>query len=71
MRDFVAAAFGGAGVTDWERLVAVDPGLVRPVDPIDWCGDASRARDRLGWTPSVGFAELVHRMVDADLAALG
>ena len=71
VRDLVAAAFERVGVTDWERLVAVDPGLVRPVDPIDSCGDASRARDRLGWTPSVGFPELVHRMVDADLAALG
>jgi len=34
-------------------------------------GDPSRARDRLGWAPTVGFDEVVGRMVDADLAALG
>ena len=33
-------------------------------------GDASRARDRLGWRPTLGFEQLIHRMVDADLRAL-
>ena len=69
VRDFVEAAFARVGVADWEPLVTVDPGLARPVDPVDSCGDASRARDRLGWAPTVGFLDLVHRMVDADLAA--
>jgi GDPmannose 4,6-dehydratase len=33
-------------------------------------GDASKARDKLGWEPSVGFEELIQVMVDADLKAL-
>ena len=70
VREFVAAAFARAGIGDWAPLVTVDPSLARPVDPVDSCGDASRARDLLGWAPTVGFPELVHRMVDADLAAL-
>ena len=67
VRDFVTAAFGRAGITDWKPLVSVDPGLVRPADPTELVGDPTRARDRLGWSPTVGFDELVGRMVDADL----
>jgi GDPmannose 4,6-dehydratase len=42
--------------------------LVRPADPTELAGDASRARKQLGWAPTVGFEELVGRMVEADLA---
>ncbi|WP_395690793.1 GDP-mannose 4,6-dehydratase [Nocardioides sp.] len=70
VRDFVAAAFGRTGITDWKPLVSVDPGLVRPADPTELVGDPTLARERLGWSPSVGFDELVGRMVDADLARL-
>jgi GDPmannose 4,6-dehydratase len=68
VRDFAAAAFRRAGIDDWESLVDVDPGLVRPADPTELTGDASRARRELGWAPTVAFEELVGRMVDADLA---
>jgi GDPmannose 4,6-dehydratase len=34
-------------------------------------GDPTRARERLGWTPTVGFEELVHLLVDSELARLG
>ena len=68
VRDFVAAAFRRAGIEDWSGLVTVDPEFVRPADPTDLTGDASRARELLGWSPTVGFEELVGRMVDADLA---
>ena len=67
VRDFVAAAFARAGIEDWADLVEVDPALVRPADPTDQCGDASRARTVLGWRPTVTFEELVGRMVDVDL----
>jgi GDPmannose 4,6-dehydratase len=67
VRDFVAAAFDRAGVTDWEGRVRVDQAFVRPADAALQLGDATRARTRLGWEPTVGFAELVGRMVDADL----
>jgi GDPmannose 4,6-dehydratase len=67
VRDFVGAAFERVGIHDWADLVSVDPAFVRPVDPTDLTGDASRARDRLGWSPTVAFEEIVGRMVDADL----
>jgi GDPmannose 4,6-dehydratase len=49
----------------------VDPGLVRPADPTELVGDATRARTELGWSPTVEFDEIVGRMVDADLTAQG
>ena len=67
VRDFVGAAFRRAGIDDWEGLVSTDPGLVRPADPTDLTGDATRARQELGWAPTVEFDELVGLMVDADL----
>jgi len=70
VREFVATAFRAAGVARWEHLVQVDPRLLRPVDSVDLVGDAARARDRLGWAPTVDFAELVARMVEADLQRL-
>ena len=68
VRDFVDAAFRHAGIDDWSTHVDVDPEFVRPVDPRDLTGDASRARTELGWAPTVDFDDIVGRMVDADLA---
>jgi GDPmannose 4,6-dehydratase len=67
VRDFVAAAFAHAGISDWEPLVRTDPAFLRPTDPTDLRGDASRARVVLDWKPTVPFTEIVGRMVDADL----
>ena len=69
VRDFVVAAFARAGVSDWEPLVRVDQAFARPSDAPLQLGDASKARRELGWEPTVDFAELVGRMVDADLEA--
>ena len=68
VRDFVAAAFVEAGIGDWERHVSSDPALVRPLDAAELRGNPARAARVLGWRPTVGFAELVRRMVAADLA---
>jgi GDPmannose 4,6-dehydratase len=70
VRDFAAAAFTRAGITEWEPLLVSDPTLFRPADPADLTGDSSRARRDLGWTPTVTFEEVVGRMVDADLRLL-
>lgn len=67
VRDFVAAAFARAGIEDWEPYVVIDPEFVRPADPTELVGDASRARSTLGWSPTLSFTEIVGRMVDADL----
>lgn len=66
--DFVRVAFERAGVADWRSRIDVDESLLRTGDAADQVGDASRARDVLGWQPTVGFEQLVHAMVDADLA---
>jgi GDPmannose 4,6-dehydratase len=47
-----------------------DPSLMRPAEVDLLIGDASRARRELGWRPEVGFRDLIHRMVDADLKRL-
>jgi GDPmannose 4,6-dehydratase len=65
--EFVAAAFAHVGIDDWKAYVEVDPDLLRPVDAAELRGNPARARDALGWAPTVNFAELVGRMVAADL----
>ena len=67
VREFVAAAFAAAGIEEWEQLVRQDPAFMRPADPSELVGDASLARDVLGWTPTVSFEDLVAAMVSADL----
>jgi GDPmannose 4,6-dehydratase len=73
VREFVAAAFRAAGIEDWERHVTLDPRFARPSDAPEQLGDASRARELLGWAPTVPFDEIVARMVrhDLELTAAG
>ena len=66
VRDFVEAAFGRVGL-DPEEHVQIDPRYFRPTEVDFLQGDASKARERLGWAPRVGFDELVAMMVDHDL----
>ncbi len=67
VREFVAAAFAAAEIADWEAYVRQDAAFFRPADPTELVGDASRAREVLGWAPTVAFEEIVARMVAADL----
>ena len=69
VREFLENAFRHAGL-DWEPHVEIDPRYFRPSEVDALQGDPSRARERLGWKPKVGFDELVRIMVDADTAAL-
>jgi GDPmannose 4,6-dehydratase len=66
--EFLEIAFGLVGL-EWREHVVVDPDLRRPSDPADLLGDATRARTRLGWEPSIDLAELIHEMLRHDLAA--
>ena len=52
-----------------EVIVRVDPRYYRPTEVETLLGDASKARDKLGWTPGISFAELVKEMVEADYTA--
>jgi GDPmannose 4,6-dehydratase len=69
VRDAVEIAFARRDL-DWEEHVEIDPKYYRPSEVDVLLGDASKAREMLGWEPKVRFRELVELMVDADVAAL-
>jgi GDPmannose 4,6-dehydratase len=69
VRDLVEAAFGHVGL-DWQEHIVTDPKYMRPAEVDLLQADPSKARRELGWSPRVGFEELVAMMVDADLERL-
>ena len=68
VRDFLDLAFAAVGIGDWERYVHLDPRFLRPAEGEQLVGDTAKAREVLGWTPTVSFEDLVSTMVEADLA---
>jgi GDPmannose 4,6-dehydratase len=71
VRELVECAFAHVGL-DWQEHVKVDAALIRGRAELhDLVGDSTRARRELGWEPSVSFEELVHLLVDSELARLG
>jgi GDPmannose 4,6-dehydratase len=69
VRELCELAFQIVGL-DYGDHVEVDEVNLRPSDVLDLRGDASRARQELGWEPTVTFEELVRMMVEADVARL-
>ena len=69
VREFLELAFSHAGL-DWQAHVEIDPRYFRPSEVDVLQGDSTKARERLGWAPKVGFEALVTLMVDADVGAL-
>jgi GDPmannose 4,6-dehydratase len=69
VREFCELAFGHVDL-DWEKYVVVDEQFFRPAEVELLIGDSTKAQQVLGWRPTTTFAELVTRMVDADLALL-
>src|SRR3954470_3531512 len=67
VRQLVETAFEHAGL-DWRSHVRLDPKCIRPAEVEHLIGDNTKARQALGWNPSVDFNGLVTMMVDADLA---
>ncbi len=65
VREFLDAAFGYAGL-DWNEHVTIDERYFRPAEVDLLLGDASKAKEKLGWEPTVRFDELVRMMVDHD-----
>jgi GDPmannose 4,6-dehydratase len=70
IRDFLDVAFRRVGIEDWGPHVYIDPAYKRPAELFTLQGRSAKAQDVLGWQPEVSFEELVHRMVDADMARL-
>ncbi len=69
IRDMCEEAFACVGL-DWEEYVKQDSRFMRPAEVDLLVGDASKARNVLGWQPTVSFSELVQTMVDSDLELL-
>jgi GDPmannose 4,6-dehydratase len=69
VRQILEVAFGLVDL-DYQEHVRADHQFIRPADVDRLVGDASKAREKLGWKPEVGFEKLVEMMVDADLALL-
>lgn len=67
VREFLDAVFTMLDL-DWRDHVEIDPRYLRPTEVDHLLGDASKSRERLGWSPKVDFAGLVKMMVEADLA---
>lgn len=70
VEEFVIEAFTYAGL-DWEKFVEIDPRYVRPTDVNHLEADATKARQAVGWSPKIRFAELTRIMVDAEFEAVG
>jgi GDPmannose 4,6-dehydratase len=70
VRELVDLAFSHVGL-DYRKYVVSDPKYYRPAEVDVLLADPSKARGELGWAPTVGFADLVTMMVDADLERLG
>ena len=69
VRELVDVAFAHVGL-DPEDHIEIDPRFLRPAEVEHLIGDASKAREQLGWEPRTSFEELVKLMVDADLELL-
>jgi GDPmannose 4,6-dehydratase len=69
VEQLVELAFAHVGLT-WQEYVVLDPLLRRPAEVDLLLGDATRAREKLGWAPKVRFPELVRMMTDADMERL-
>ncbi len=68
IREYLDIAFKRVGISDWAPLVLQDPRFFRPAEVDLLIGDPAKAKEKLGWTPSVSFTQLVEMMVDSDVA---
>jgi GDPmannose 4,6-dehydratase len=69
VKEFVQIAFDRVGL-DWKPCVVVDPAFYRPAEVDLLLADSRKAREKLGWSPTTKFEDLVAEMVDADLERL-
>ncbi len=70
VRDFLHEAATLVGIK-WQDYVEIDKRYFRPTEVDLLVGDATKAREKLGWKPKVSFSELVRLMMKADLEEQG
>lgn len=66
VRELLEVAFSYVGL-NYEDYVVIDPEFVRPAEVDLLLGDCTKAKEQLGWELEVGFEQLIHMMVDADM----
>lgn len=70
VEQLVSHAFTAVGL-NWHDYVKYDQGLVTAVEPVAPCGNPAKAKRLLGWENTVGFEEMVQRLVESELKKLG
>ena len=65
--EFLDVAFNRIGIPDWGNYIKQDPRFMRPAEVAVLCGDSTKAREKLGWSPRTTFEEMINRMVDNDI----
>lgn len=65
MEEFVQKAFNKAGLGDWKNYVVIDPQLYRPAEVDYLCGDATKAREVLGWEPKHNLDDIIEKMLSS------
>jgi GDPmannose 4,6-dehydratase len=68
VEEFLTLTFEKVGLGDWRNYVRHDPKFLRPAEVDLLIGDPSKAKEKLGWQPEVGFEKLVEMMVEHDMA---
>ncbi len=69
VREFLEVAFSYVDL-NWKEFVEIDSKYLRPTEVDLLCGDATKAKEVLGWEPKISFEDLVKSMVDADIKEL-
>jgi GDPmannose 4,6-dehydratase len=64
LSDFLQMAFEYFGL-DHQKHIRINPKFVRPNEPVQLCGDSSKAQNLLGWSPSVPFEQIIRSMCKA------
>ncbi len=70
LADVLELAFASVGISDLDAVVRQDPSLMRPADVAELVGDPAKAREQLGWEPSVAFEDVIAHMVRVDVERL-
>jgi len=71
VKEFLEEAFNYTGFSDWQNYVEIDPRYLRPAEVEVLVGNASKAKEKLGWQPKIKFKELARIMIDSDFRELG
>ena len=70
IRDFLDIAFSIVQIYDWEKYVLQDERYMRPAEVDVLRGDSTKAKEKLGWTPTTSFEDMVMKMVYSDIKLL-